>query len=210
MYVCYEFVRTHLCVRFTPLTASIMYISSLHQIYILRYYICDILTLYMLNHHIIYFTLRYCVCYVCHVMLYYTYYITICSITGVNWLSWNWWNRRSCILADEMGLGKTIQSTCFLQRLRSLKCTKVRGPFILVAPLSLIRYGITKKTVSLFLWTTLPRCIYCRCHIILYYILICYYYFFSSTFSKLLDILFSFYLFFSVSGRVKLVYGLLR
>jgi SNF2 family DNA or RNA helicase len=51
----------------------------------------------------------------------------------------NWWNRRSCILADEMGLGKTIQSTCFLQRLRTLKCTKVRGPFILVAPLSLIR-----------------------------------------------------------------------
>jgi SNF2 family DNA or RNA helicase len=61
------------------------------------------------------------------------------QLEGVNWLSWNWWNRRSCILADEMGLGKTIQSTCFLQRLRTLKCTKVRGPFILVAPLSLIR-----------------------------------------------------------------------
>ena len=61
------------------------------------------------------------------------------QLEGVNWLSWNWWNRRSCILADEMGLGKTIQSTCFLQRLRTLKCTKVRGPYILVAPLSLIR-----------------------------------------------------------------------
>ena len=61
------------------------------------------------------------------------------QLEGVNWLSWNWWNQRSCILADEMGLGKTIQSTCFLHRLRSLQCTKVRGPFILVAPLSLIR-----------------------------------------------------------------------
>jgi SNF2-related domain len=64
------------------------------------------------------------------------------QLEGVNWLSWNWWNQRSCILADEMGLGKTIQSTCFLHRLRSLQCTKVRGPFILVAPLSLIRYII--------------------------------------------------------------------
>jgi SNF2 family DNA or RNA helicase len=60
------------------------------------------------------------------------------QLEGVNWLLWNWWNKRSCILADEMGLGKTIQSTCFLQLLKNMKSTQVRGPFLLVAPLSLI------------------------------------------------------------------------
>jgi len=60
------------------------------------------------------------------------------QLEGVNWLLFNWWNRRSCILADEMGLGKTIQSVTFLQELHSLDTTQVRGPFLVVAPLSLI------------------------------------------------------------------------
>eukprot|EP00547_Thalassionema_nitzschioides_P006181 CAMPEP_0194218418 /NCGR_PEP_ID=MMETSP0156-20130528/23714_1 /TAXON_ID=33649 /ORGANISM="Thalassionema nitzschioides, Strain L26-B" /LENGTH=2173 /DNA_ID=CAMNT_0038947761 /DNA_START=65 /DNA_END=6583 /DNA_ORIENTATION=- len=60
------------------------------------------------------------------------------QLEGVNWLLFNWWNRRSCILADEMGLGKTIQSAGFLHELHLLPQTQVRGPFLIVAPLSLI------------------------------------------------------------------------
>jgi superfamily II DNA or RNA helicase len=37
-----------------------------------------------------------------------------------------------------MGLGKTIQSTGFLHQLHALQQTQVRGPFLIVAPLSLI------------------------------------------------------------------------
>ena len=37
-----------------------------------------------------------------------------------------------------MGLGKTIQSMCFLKSLQDLPATEVRGPFLIVAPLSLI------------------------------------------------------------------------
>ena len=37
-----------------------------------------------------------------------------------------------------MGLGKTIQSTGFLHQLHALPQTRVRGPFLIVAPLSLI------------------------------------------------------------------------
>ncbi|KAL3944902.1 MAG: hypothetical protein SGBAC_000993 [Bacillariaceae sp.] len=60
------------------------------------------------------------------------------QLEGVNWLLFNWWNKRSCILADEMGLGKTIQSMCFLRSLQDNPITGVRGPFLIVAPLSLI------------------------------------------------------------------------
>ena len=60
------------------------------------------------------------------------------QLEGVNWLLFNWWNRRSCILADEMGLGKTIQSVGFIKLLQDLPNTSVRGPFLIVAPLSLI------------------------------------------------------------------------
>ncbi|KAL7580211.1 hypothetical protein ACA910_012958 [Epithemia clementina (nom. ined.)] len=59
------------------------------------------------------------------------------QLEGVNWLLFNWWNKRSCILADEMGLGKTIQSTAFLRELQTNVNTKIRGPFLIVAPLSL-------------------------------------------------------------------------
>ncbi|EED89561.1 chromodomain-helicase [Thalassiosira pseudonana CCMP1335] len=60
------------------------------------------------------------------------------QLEGVNWLLWNWYNRRSCILADEMGLGKTIQSIGFLHELQRVPKAKNRGPFLVVAPLSLV------------------------------------------------------------------------
>lgn len=60
------------------------------------------------------------------------------QLEGVNWLLWNWFNKRSCILADEMGLGKTCQAVSFLKLLSTLDATRVRGPFLVVAPLSLI------------------------------------------------------------------------
>jgi chromodomain-helicase-DNA-binding protein 7 len=60
------------------------------------------------------------------------------QVEGVNWLLWNWWHGRSCVLADEMGLGKTIQTICFLHELQNRDTTQVCGPFIIVAPLSLI------------------------------------------------------------------------
>uniref|UniRef100_A0AAR2M6Q6 Chromodomain helicase DNA binding protein 9 n=1 Tax=Pygocentrus nattereri TaxID=42514 RepID=A0AAR2M6Q6_PYGNA len=42
---------------------------------------------------------------------------------------------RNCILADEMGLGKTIQSITFLEEIHR---TGIRGPFLIIAPLSTI------------------------------------------------------------------------
>lgn len=57
------------------------------------------------------------------------------QVVGVNWLVFNWYERRSSILADEMGLGKTAQSICFLDQLVR---RGVRGPFLVVAPLSTI------------------------------------------------------------------------
>mmetsp|Transcript_36172 Transcript_36172/g.86986 ORF Transcript_36172/g.86986 Transcript_36172/m.86986 type:complete len:2449 (-) Transcript_36172:61-7407(-) len=60
------------------------------------------------------------------------------QLEGVNWLLFNWWNKRSCILADEMGLGKTIQTVGFLKLLQDLPDTRVRGPFLIIAPLSLV------------------------------------------------------------------------
>eukprot|EP01041_Mallomonas_annulata_P007276 gene7276-14834_t len=60
------------------------------------------------------------------------------QLEGLNWLLWNWWQRRSCILADEMGLGKTIQSIAFLHQLHEMSSTQLPGPFLIIAPLSLI------------------------------------------------------------------------
>lgn len=42
---------------------------------------------------------------------------------------------QNCILADEMGLGKTIQSITFLFE---ILLTGIRGPFLIIAPLSTI------------------------------------------------------------------------
>jgi len=53
---------------------------------------------------------------------------------GVNWLINNWQYRMSCILADEMGLGKTVQTVTFVNFV--FERYEVRGPFLIVAPLS--------------------------------------------------------------------------
>ena len=57
------------------------------------------------------------------------------QLEGVNWLLFSWYNGRNCLLADEMGLGKTIQSLCFLDGIFQYG---VRGPFLVIAPLSTI------------------------------------------------------------------------
>ncbi|XP_071351598.1 uncharacterized protein chd6 isoform X3 [Trachinotus anak] len=57
------------------------------------------------------------------------------QLEGMNWLLFNWYNRKNCILADEMGLGKTIQSITFLYEIFNMG---VRGPFLIIAPLSTI------------------------------------------------------------------------
>lgn len=68
------------------------------------------------------------------------------QLEGVNWLMWNWFHKRSCILADEMGLGKTIQTACFLQQLRDNCKLQIRGPHLVIAPLSLIRQWESELT----------------------------------------------------------------
>ena len=57
------------------------------------------------------------------------------QLEGVNWLNFSWYNGRNCLLADEMGLGKTIQSLCFLDAAFHYG---IRGPFLVIAPLSTI------------------------------------------------------------------------
>lgn len=57
------------------------------------------------------------------------------QLEGLNWLLFSWFNSRNCILADEMGLGKTIQSLTFIQAVHQYG---IRGPFLVVAPLSTI------------------------------------------------------------------------
>ena len=57
------------------------------------------------------------------------------QLEGLNWLSFSWYNGRNCILADEMGLGKTIQSLTFIESVHRIG---IRGPFLVIAPLSTI------------------------------------------------------------------------
>jgi chromodomain-helicase-DNA-binding protein 7 len=57
------------------------------------------------------------------------------QLEGVNWLLFSWYNGRNCLLADEMGLGKTIQSLTFLDGIFNYG---IRGPFLVIAPLSTI------------------------------------------------------------------------
>ena len=47
---------------------------------------------------------------------------------------WAWHDRRNVVLADEMGLGKTVQGITMLDHIA--KTTRVRGPFLVIAPLS--------------------------------------------------------------------------
>ncbi|OAD00786.1 hypothetical protein MUCCIDRAFT_10946, partial [Mucor lusitanicus CBS 277.49] len=58
------------------------------------------------------------------------------QLEGLNWIRFCYYNYRSCILADEMGLGKTVQSVAFLNDV--YYNLNVRGPFLIVAPLSTI------------------------------------------------------------------------
>lgn len=57
------------------------------------------------------------------------------QLEGLNWLNFSWYNGRNCILADEMGLGKTIQSLTFVE---SVYRYGIRGPFLILAPLSTV------------------------------------------------------------------------
>uniref|UniRef100_A0A1B0DIN5 Chromodomain-helicase-DNA-binding protein 7 n=1 Tax=Phlebotomus papatasi TaxID=29031 RepID=A0A1B0DIN5_PHLPP len=57
------------------------------------------------------------------------------QLEGLNWLKFSWYNSHNCILADEMGLGKTIQSLTFIH---SVYDYGIRGPFLVIAPLSTI------------------------------------------------------------------------
>ncbi|ESN89899.1 hypothetical protein HELRODRAFT_116695 [Helobdella robusta] len=57
------------------------------------------------------------------------------QLEGLNWLTFSYYNKQNCILADEMGLGKTIQSISFLQEVFDYG---IRGPFLVVVPLSTI------------------------------------------------------------------------
>uniref|UniRef100_A0A6B2EIQ7 Putative snf2 family dna-dependent atpase n=1 Tax=Phlebotomus kandelakii TaxID=1109342 RepID=A0A6B2EIQ7_9DIPT len=57
------------------------------------------------------------------------------QLEGLNWLKFSWFNTHNCILADEMGLGKTIQSLTFIHSVYEFG---IRGPFLVIAPLSTI------------------------------------------------------------------------
>ncbi|XP_064639881.1 chromodomain-helicase-DNA-binding protein 7-like isoform X2 [Lineus longissimus] len=57
------------------------------------------------------------------------------QLEGVNWLTFCYYNKQNCILADEMGLGKTIQSITYLHEIYDYG---IRGPFLVIAPLSTI------------------------------------------------------------------------
>mmetsp|Transcript_2445 Transcript_2445/g.9202 ORF Transcript_2445/g.9202 Transcript_2445/m.9202 type:complete len:1438 (-) Transcript_2445:1350-5663(-) len=58
------------------------------------------------------------------------------QLEGVNWMHFSWCKRTNIIMADEMGLGKTIQTISFLNTLHHKH--KVKGPFLVVVPLSTI------------------------------------------------------------------------
>lgn len=57
------------------------------------------------------------------------------QLEGINWLLYEYFVGTNCILADEMGLGKTIQSIAFLCEVHKFG---IRGPFLVIAPLSTI------------------------------------------------------------------------
>jgi len=60
------------------------------------------------------------------------------QLEGVNWIVFNYYQRQNCILADEMGLGKTVQSVSTIWHI--YKEEKIRGPFLVIAPLSTIQH----------------------------------------------------------------------
>ena len=62
------------------------------------------------------------------------------QLVGVRWMIALWQNGLNGILADQMGLGKTVQTIAFLAHLVS---KGVRGPFLIVAPVSVARAWIS-------------------------------------------------------------------
>mmetsp|Transcript_15385 Transcript_15385/g.45299 ORF Transcript_15385/g.45299 Transcript_15385/m.45299 type:complete len:1328 (-) Transcript_15385:31-4014(-) len=58
------------------------------------------------------------------------------QLDGLNWMVYSWSQDRNAILADEMGLGKTVQCVSLLGYLAEEQ--DVRGPFLVVVPLSVV------------------------------------------------------------------------
>ena len=76
------------------------------------------------------------------------------QLAGLNWMLLSHHYKRSCILADEMGLGKTVQVVSFLEHLVTVD--KLRGPFLVVVPLSTLGHW-QREFAS---WTDLGVCLY--------------------------------------------------
>ena len=76
------------------------------------------------------------------------------QISGLNWLLKAWQDGRNVVLADEMGLGKTIMSVAFMDHL--IKINKLRGPFLVIAPLSTLDHW--KRTAED--WTHMNTLLY--------------------------------------------------
>lgn len=76
------------------------------------------------------------------------------QLEGVNWLFYCWAKFQSSIIADEMGLGKTVQSVAFLKLLHDR--FKIRGPFLIIAPLSTIPHWSREFAA----WTDLNVLVY--------------------------------------------------
>jgi chromodomain-helicase-DNA-binding protein 7 len=76
------------------------------------------------------------------------------QVIGLNWMLKNWSERRNSILADEMGLGKTVQGISFINTLVTMY--RLRGPYLIVAPLSTLAHW--KKTAED--WTFLNTILY--------------------------------------------------
>lgn len=76
------------------------------------------------------------------------------QLEGLNFLVKAWYEGRNAILADEMGLGKTLQSCVFMDYLAVTE--KMKGPFLVVAPLSTIAHW--EREIEE--WTTLKSISY--------------------------------------------------
>lgn len=76
------------------------------------------------------------------------------QLAGLNWLRYSWYNKRNNILADEMGLGKTAQTVSLLESLKNHE--DLRGPFLVVAPLSTLPHWRNEFEE----WSTLNTVVY--------------------------------------------------